>query len=128
MEKDHKFVRVNPVLDADLDPIKRRKSVKPPLNLKDFDRAFAGLYQYERAWWRTMSCVGLRMDECNRLLKTDPDFESGTIHIPGTNYKTEGAGCYMPMSPVLQSELKAYLATRSDDSPYLFPVGRCRPK
>ena len=37
MEKNHKFVRINPVVDADLDLIKRRKAVKPPLNLKNFE-------------------------------------------------------------------------------------------
>jgi Phage integrase family len=59
------------------------------------------------------------MDEGNRLLRTDPNFETGMIHIPGT--KTEEAECYMPMSPALHAELKAYLASRTDDSPYLFP-------
>src|SRR6266542_4372761 len=41
------------------------------------------------------------------------------IHIPGT--KTEGSECYLPMSPALQNELKSYLASRTDDSPFLFP-------
>jgi len=59
------------------------------------------------------------MDECNRLLRTDPNFDTGMIHIPGT--KTEGAECYLPMSPALQAELKSYLEGRTDDSPYLFP-------
>ncbi|HYT54184.1 MAG TPA: hypothetical protein VEQ38_05675 [Verrucomicrobiae bacterium] len=76
MEKPHKFVRVNPVVDANLDLIKNRKSVKPPLNLKDFERAFSVLDQYERAWWKTHECLGLRMDEGNRLRRTDPDFET----------------------------------------------------
>ena len=119
MEKPQRFVRVNPVVDADLDLIKRRKAVKPPLNLKNFEEAFAVLDQYERAWWRVHECLGLRMDEGNRLLRTDPNFETRMIHIPGT--KTEGAECYMPMSPALQAELKRYLASRTDDSPYLFP-------
>jgi integrase len=119
MEKKHRYVRVNPVVEADLGLIKRRKAVKPPLNLKDFERAFTVLNQYERAWWLTMECLGLRMDECNRLLRSHPDFDTQMIHIPGT--KTEGAECYMPMSLPLQAELKAYLATRTDDSPYLFP-------
>lgn len=77
------------------------------------------LDQYERAWWRTHECLGLRMDEGNRLLRTDPDFDTGLIHIPGT--KTEQSECYLPMSPALQAELKACLAARTDDSPYLFP-------
>ena len=119
MEKNHKFVRINPVVDADLDLIKRRKAVKPPLNLKNFERAFSVLDQYERAWWMVHECLGLRMDEGNRLLRTDPDFETGMIHVPGT--KTEGSECYMPMSPALQKELKSYLESRTDDSQYLFP-------
>jgi integrase len=119
MEKSHKFVRINPVSDANLDSIRNRRVVKPPLNAKNFERAFSVLDQYERAWWLTHACLGLRMDECNRLLRTDPDFETQMIHIPGT--KTEESECYMPMSPALQAELKTYLATRTDDSPYLFP-------
>ena len=63
--------------------------------------------------------LGLRMDEGNRHLRTDPDFETGMIQIPGT--KTEESECYMPMSPVLHAELKSYLESRTDDSPYLFP-------
>ena len=119
MEKPHKYVRENPVLDANLDSIKRRKAIKPPLNPKDFERAFAVLDPYERAWWKTMECLGLRMDEANRLLRTDPNFETGMIHIPGT--KTEESETYLPMSPALQAELRSYLATRADDSSYLFP-------
>ena len=106
-------------MEAKLDQIKRRKAVKPPLNPKHFDRAFSVLDQYERAWWLTHECLGLRMDECNRLLRTDPDFETGMIHVPGT--KTEESEVYMPMSSALQAELKAYLETRTDDSAYLFP-------
>lgn len=72
MEKKHKFVRVNPVVDADLELIQRRKVIKPPLNLKNFQRAFSVLDQYERAWWMTEECLGLRLDESNRLLRSDP--------------------------------------------------------
>jgi integrase len=118
-ERKRPFVRFNPVSGADLDSIQNRRVVKPPLNLKNFARAFEVLDQYERAWWLTHECVGVQMDEGNRLLRTDPDFETGLIHIPGT--KTEKSECYLPMSPALQAELKAYLATRTDDSPYLFP-------
>ena len=118
-ERKRPFVRSNPVSGANLDSIQNRRVVKPPLNLKNFARAFEVLDQYERAWWRTHECLGVRMDEGNRLLRTDPDFETGLIHIPGT--KTEESECYLPMAPALQVELKAYLASRKDDSPYLFP-------
>jgi integrase len=119
MEKGHRFVRVNPVVDADLTLIERRKVIKKPLNLKEFERAFAVLDPYERAWWRTHECLGVRMDEGNRLQITDVDFENGLIHIPGT--KTEESESYLPMAPALQEELKCYLASRTNDSPYLFP-------
>ena len=59
------------------------------------------------------------MDEGNRLQKTDVDFDSGLIRIPGT--KTAESDCYLPMSPQLQRELKNYIASRTDDSVYLFP-------
>jgi integrase len=93
--------------------------VKKPLKLKEFERAFSVLDQYERAWWRTHECLGVRMDEGNRLQISDVDFENGLIHIPGT--KTEESECYLPMAPALQEELKSYLQTRTHDSPYLFP-------
>jgi integrase len=118
-DEDRPFLRANPVSGANLDPIQNRKVVKPPLKIKDFERAFSVLDQYERAWWRTHDSLGLRMDEGNRLQKTDVDFDSGLIRIPGT--KTAESDCYLPMSPQLQVELKSYLASRSDDSPYLFP-------
>jgi hypothetical protein len=83
-DEDRPFLRANPVSGANLDPIQNRKVVKPPLKIKDFERAFAVLDQYERAWWRTHDSLGLRMDEGNRLQKTDVDFDSGLIRIPGT--------------------------------------------
>jgi len=82
------------------------------------------LDQYERAWWLTHECVGVRMDEGNRLLRIDPDFETGLIHIPGT--KTAKSECYLAMSSELQAELKAYLATRTDDSPSCSLAGPLR--
>src|SRR5689334_41050 len=64
------------------------------------------------------------MDEGNRLLRIDPDFETGLIHIPGT--KTAKSECYLAMSSELQAELKAYLATRTDDSPSCSLAGPLR--
>jgi integrase len=113
------FVRVNPVTEASLELIERRRVIKKPLKLKEFERAFAVLDPYERAWWRTHECLGVRMDEGNRLQITDVDFENGVIHIPGT--KTEESESYLPMAPALQEELRSYLASRTDDSPYVFP-------
>jgi hypothetical protein len=40
--------------------------------------------------------LGIRMDETNRLLRIDPNFETEMIHIPGT--RTDEANCYLPMS------------------------------
>jgi len=119
MKKQHRFVRVNPVTEANLALIQNRKVIKPQLKIQNFERAFSVLDPYERAWWRTHECLGVRMDEGNRLQITDIDFENGLIHVPGT--KTEESDCYLPMSPALQEELKSYLQTRTDDSPYLFP-------
>ena len=64
-------------------------------------------------------CLGLRLDEGNRLQITHVDFEAGLIHVPGT--KTEGSECDLPMSPALQEELRSYLTSRTDRSPYVFP-------
>jgi integrase len=114
-----KLTRENPVTAEVFSEIGSTKFLKAPLNPKDFARAFAVLDEYERAWWLTHECLGLRMDEGNRLLRTDPNFDTGLIHVPGT--KTDEAECYMPMAPALQKELKAYLKMRKDDSPMLFP-------
>lgn len=58
MKKQHRFIRVNPVTEADLDLIQNRKIIKPPLKLQNFERAFSVLDLYERAWWRTHECLG----------------------------------------------------------------------
>ena len=62
-ERKRPFVRLNPVSGADLDSIQNRRVLKPPLNLKNFERAFEVLDQYQRAWWRTHECLGVRVDE-----------------------------------------------------------------
>ena len=117
-DEDRPFLRSNPVAGANLDPIQNRKVVKPPLKIKDFERAFPVLDQYERAWWRTHDSLGLT--DGRREPPADRSrLRPALIRIPGT--KTEESECYMPMSPPLQAELKTYLATRNDDSPYLFP-------
>jgi integrase len=70
--------------------------------------------------------LGIRMDEANRLLRTDPNFETEMIHIPGT--RTDEANCYLPMSPALQGELKASIGSPTDDLPYLFPGRSAQPR
>src|SRR5437016_3719164 len=92
-ERKKPFVRVNPVSGANLDLIQNRKVMKPPLKLKDFERAFSVLNSSERTWWRTHECLGLRMDEGNRLERTDIDLESGMIHVPGPRAKRASVIC-----------------------------------
>src|SRR5262245_66665817 len=53
MKKQHRFVRINPVTEADLGLIQNRKVIKPPLKLQNFDRSFTMLDAYERSSQRT---------------------------------------------------------------------------
>jgi len=93
------LARENPVVKADLDPIRNRKTKKPPLNLEDVELAASVLEGYDRVYFDFMRYSGLRMDEANRMTWEDLDLVHGWIHVPGT--KTEASDDYIPLAPIL---------------------------
>ncbi len=97
------LVRENPVNRADLDPIRNRKTRKPPLNLEAVELAASVLEGYDRVYFDFMRYTGLRMDEANRVTWDDVDLVNGWIHVPGT--KTEASDDYIPLAPILIDEL-----------------------
>jgi len=67
---------------------------------------------------------GLRASEVGRLQRSDIDFERGRIRIH--RLKRSLSGEYV-LAPEAAKLLKAYLRTRRDDSPILFPSRRGDP-
>ena len=81
------LARENPVHKADLDPIRNRRSKKPPLDLDNIERAADVLCGAERVYFDFLRYTGLRKDEANRTRWDDIDFNRGWLHVAGT--KTE---------------------------------------
>jgi len=93
------LAREDPVVKADLDPIRNRKTKKPPLNLEAVELAASVLEGYDRVYFDFMRYTGLRMDEANRVTWDDLDLVNGWLHVPGT--KTEASDDYIPIAPIL---------------------------
>jgi type 1 fimbriae regulatory protein FimB/type 1 fimbriae regulatory protein FimE len=71
----------------------------------------------DRALFLTAYRHGLRASEVGLLQKADVDFKSSRLTIH--RLKNSISGIY-PIQPDEQKTLKAYIATRTDSSPYLF--------
>jgi len=112
------LVRENPVDKADLDPIRNRKSKKPPLNLEDIELAASVLEGYDRVYFDFMRYTGLRMDEANRVTWDDVDLVNGWIHVPGT--KTEASDDYIPLAPILIDALVEHRNRHSNQQHVFF--------
>jgi integrase len=112
------LARENPVHKADLDPIRNRRSKKPPLNLENVERAADALCGAERVYFDFLRYTGLRKDEANRTRWDDIDFDRGWLHVAGT--KTEESDNYMPLAPMLRQEL-SWLYENRQGSEYVFP-------
>jgi integrase len=99
----NKLMRVNPVKVADLGVIKNHQPVKAPLNMEDVEFAASVLTGYDRAYFDFMRYTGLRLDEANRAMWEDIDFEKGWMKVRGT--KTEMAADSIPLAPALKAIL-----------------------
>jgi len=99
----------NPVNRADLDPIRNRRSRKPPLDLEAVELAASVLEGYDRVYFDFMRYTGLRLDESNRVTWDDVDLVNGWLHVPGT--KTEASDDYIPLAPILIDELAEHQVT-----------------
>ena len=114
----HGLVASNPMVRADLDSIRNRKSHKPPLNLDDFERAAAVLQGYDLVYFDFARYTGLRKDETNRAKWDDIDWTYGRIAVRGT--KTEESAAWIPLAPILRDELLEFYKNRPSNE-FIFP-------
>jgi integrase len=117
------FLRDNPAKDFRKkwgSLIGSTKSVKPPMDMAEIDRASEAIkHPVDRAWFDVTRFTGMRKDEANRLQWDDIDFDRSMIHYPGT--KTEDSDAWLPLAPVAIRTLKE-LRKQSDLScPWVFP-------
>src|SRR5712691_5299975 len=75
----------------------------------------------DRAIFLTAYRHGLRASEIGLLHRTDVDLKRGRITI--NRLKGSLSGIY-PMQPDEQKTIRSYLASRKDESPYLFVSNR----
>jgi len=112
------LVASNPVVCADLDLIRNRRSQKPALNLDDFEGAASVLQGYDLVYFDFSRYTGLRKDEQNRSQWEDIDWNNGRIVVRGT--KTEESAAWIPLAPVLRDELLGFYKNRPSNE-FIFP-------
>jgi integrase len=117
-----KFLRENPVTEAELSLIGSTKSVKPALDPKIVDRAATFIEnKLDRAWYDITRFTGMRKDECNRLKWDDINWKAVEIRIPGT--KTEESETWLPLGEVAFRTLRELYESKDRDPvcPWIFP-------
>ena len=103
----------------------RRRSPISFLTQDETKRLFATIKtKRDRAIFLTAYRHGLRASEISMLQRTDVDLKSGRLTIQRT--KGSLSGIYA-MQPDEIKALRAYVATRTDSSPYLFISNRTLP-
>ena len=119
---EKRLAELNPVDFANLDPIKRRKHIKPPLDPAVIDDAAEVLPLKDRVYYDFVRYTGSRKDEANRVewgkhLCLD-DRDNALYLVPGT--KTEEAAEYLPLHPHIVDELRAWRQVCPSEV-YVFP-------
>ena len=95
------------------------------LTRREVERFFAQITDArDRALFAAMYTFGLRASEVGLLLREHIDFHTRRIHIPRLKGGVAGE---KPMTAECRRLLRAYLHTRSDSLPYLFPSRNARP-
>ena len=95
------------------------------LTRREVERFFAQITdERDRALFAAMYTFGLRASEVGLLLREHVDFHTRRIHIPRLK---SGVAGEKPMAAEYLQMLRAYLQTRSDVLPYLFPSRNARP-
>ncbi len=90
----------NPVAQADLSPLSKRRTPKPPLSAAMVDKQAMVLTGRDRLYFDTLRFCGLRKDEGNEIKLEDViEAEGLWLHIRGT--KTPGSNRIIPIPPVL---------------------------
>ncbi len=77
----------------------------------------------DTAIFRLYLATGLRLNELIRLTRDDIDWSTHRLHVLGKGGKERR----VPMSEPAERDLERYLATRQDDSPWLFTARAGRP-
>jgi integrase len=96
--------------------------VIPVLTQEELQRLFAVITNpRDRVIFRVAYRHGLRASEIGLLCRNDVDFRTGRLTIH--RLKGSLSGVY-PLQPDTHKQLKAYLRTRTDGSPYLFVSNR----
>ncbi len=95
------------------------------LTRREIERFFAQITdERDRALFAAMYAFGLRASEVGLLLREHIDFHTRRIHIPRLKGGVAGE---KPLTAEYLRLLRAYLHTRSDALPYLFPSRNARP-
>ena len=95
------------------------------LTRREVERFFAQITdERDRALFAAMYAFGLRASEVGLLLRAHVDFHTRRIHIPRLKGGVAGE---KPLTAEYLGLLRAYLQTRSDALPYLFPSRNARP-
>jgi integrase len=114
----------NPVSFADLGPIRKRKAVKPPLNMMAINKGIETITGRDRLYVDTLRFMGLRKDEGNRIQVRDVlDYETEMwLMVRGT--KTEDSHRVLPIPPSLHAAYRGAISGLPADH---YPLNR-RPK
>ncbi len=95
------------------------------LTRREVERFFAQITaERDRALFAAMYTFGLRASEVGLLLREHIDFHTRRIHVPRLKGGVAGE---KPLTAEYLRLLRAYLHTRSDSLPYLFPSRNARP-
>lgn len=95
------------------------------LTRREVERFFAQITdERDRALFAAMYAFGLRASEVGLLLREHIDLRTRRIHIPRLKGGVAGE---KPMAAEYLRLLRAYLHTRRDTLPYLFPSRNARP-
>ena len=95
------------------------------LTRREVERFFAQITdERDRALFAAMYAFGLRASEVGLLLREHVDLHTRRIHIPRLKGGVAGE---KPLSVEYLHLLRAYLHTRRDTLPYLFPSRNARP-
>lgn len=102
----------NPFSNADLSSIKKRKTVKPPLDVAAVDVAASALSGKDRLYFDILRYCGLRKDEGNRLQIKDVVTRGDSVWLLVHGTKTDDSERLVPVPPVLQDALLRSIAGR----------------
>jgi integrase len=101
---------INPVDLADLQPIRRRKFIKPPFDPQRIAKAATVLPLRHRVYYNFCRFTGSRKDEANRVEWDEhlflEDRENAWYLVPGT--KTKESAEYLPLHPEHVDELREW--------------------